>query len=299
MLFAQTFTETSLTAAFAEYRAVFLAGRNLAKRTRAEYGRDVADLARFLKGACGLSSTSQVDKHHLELYLQELDRRLYASETRRRRVAVIRSVCRFLLERGYVRVDPSEQLAPLPAEAPLPRTLSRVECQWLRQALRLSDRESIWRDSALIELLLGTGITLSETAALICAAIHLPERHGTEFTAAGRVRVVGAGSRERVLTLPAEACAAISRYLTVRPRVADPHLFITRFSHGMQPRAIERAVEKYLKEAGIRGASIRTLRHTFAVHLVRTEDDLEVVRQIMGLDRIRQLDPYLRYRTHD
>src|SRR5215207_5557705 len=101
MLFAETL-DTSLTAAFAEYRAVFLVGRDLAQRTRSEYGRDVADLVRFLKGACGLSSPSQVDKHHLQLYLAELDRRALAGETRRRRVAVIRSFCRFLLGRSYV-----------------------------------------------------------------------------------------------------------------------------------------------------------------------------------------------------
>src|SRR5215207_1244972 len=133
MLFAETI-DTSLTAAFAEYRAVYLAGRDLAKRTRVEYGRDVADLVGFLKGACGLSSPSQVDKHHLDLYLAELDRRLYASETRRRRVAVIRSFCAFLLERHYVPTSPSEQLAPLPTEAPEPQILSRADYERLQHA---------------------------------------------------------------------------------------------------------------------------------------------------------------------
>src|SRR5215212_10182968 len=141
MFFAQALTETSLTAAFAEYRAVFLVGRDLAQRTRAEYGRDVADLVGFLKGQCGLSSPSQVDKHHLDLYLTELDRRLLASETQRRRVAVIRSFCSFLLERGYVSVSPSEQLAPLSAELKEPRLLTRGEYQRLQHALLQSDRD--------------------------------------------------------------------------------------------------------------------------------------------------------------
>src|SRR5215207_11559417 len=153
MLFAETI-DTSLTAAFAEYRAVYLAGRDLAKRTRVEYGRDVADLVRFLKGECGLSSPSQVDKHHLDLYLAELERRRYASETRRRRVATIRSFCRFLLERGYVPSSPSERLAPLSAELQAPRLLSRAEYERVQDALRLSDREQVERDDALIELFL-------------------------------------------------------------------------------------------------------------------------------------------------
>src|SRR5689334_16371872 len=147
MLFAQTLTGTSLTAAFAEYRAVYLAGRDLAKRTRAEYARDVADLVRFLKGPCGLSSPRQVDKQHLERYLAETDRRLYANETRRRRVAVIRSFCRFLLERGYVPVSPSEQLAPLAAELKQPPILSRGDYLRLHEALRQSLRQHVERDA--------------------------------------------------------------------------------------------------------------------------------------------------------
>lgn len=296
MLFAQT-TRNSLAAALIEYRAVYLTGRRLARRTRVEYGHDVAELVRFLRDVCGLNSPPQIDKRHLDLYLADLDHRPFAAETRRRRVAVLRSFCRFLFERHYVPVDPSENFAPLPPEPPPPRILSRMECQRFRQALRLSDRDSVWRDSAFIELLLGTGITLSEVTALTCTAVHLPERHGAEFTSPGRLRVVGTGLQERVLMLPAEACSAINRYLTIRPRVSDPHLFLTRFGHGMQPRAIERALEKYFDDAGIGGASVRTLRHTFAVNLIRTEPNLELVRQIMGLDRVRQLEPYIQYRS--
>lgn len=293
MLFAET-TDSSLAAALVEYRAVYLTGRRWARRSRVEYGRDAAELVTFLRGKCGLTSPRQVDRQHLDGYLADLDRHPLAAETRRRRVAVTRSFCRFLFERRYVGVDPSETLAPLPHEPPPPRILTRLECRRLRQALRLSDRDSVWRDTALIELMLGTGITLSEAAALTGTAVRLPERHGADFTSAGRLRVVGTGSQERVLTLPAEACTAISRYLTVRPRMADGHLFITRFGHGMQARAIERAVEKYFVDAGIGGASVRTLRHTFAAQLVQTEPDLELVRQIMGLDRVRQLDSYVR-----
>ena len=106
---------------------MYLAGRDLAKRTRAEYGRDVADLVNYLKGQCGLSSPRQVDKRHLDLYLAELERRPLAGETQRRRVAVIRSFCSFLLERGYVAVSPSEQLAPISAELKEPRFLSRSD----------------------------------------------------------------------------------------------------------------------------------------------------------------------------
>src|SRR3954471_21948177 len=193
MLFAQTSTETSLTAAFAEYRAVYLVGRDLARRTRAEYGRDVADLVSFLKGPCGLSSPSQIDKHHLDLYLAELDRRLYAGETLRRRVAVIRSFCSFLLERRYVATSPSEQLAPLSAELKESLVLSRGEYQRLQLALAHSLRDNVERDTALIELFLQTGIRLSEAAALNRFDIQLPDGRSTDQATVWRLYIRGNG----------------------------------------------------------------------------------------------------------
>src|SRR3712207_908658 len=117
MLFAQT-TDSPLAAALTEYRAVYLPGRRFARRSRVGYGHDVVELVTFLKSRCRLTSPRQIDKRHLDLYLADLDRRPLAAETRRRRVAVIRSFCRFLFERRYVPVDPSEKLAPLPQEAP-------------------------------------------------------------------------------------------------------------------------------------------------------------------------------------
>jgi len=294
MLFAQTLTETSLTAAFAEYHAVFLAGRDLAKRTRSEYGRDVGDLVSFLKRTCGLSSPSQVDKHHLKLYLAELDRRALAGETLRRRVAVIRSFCTFLLERGYVPVSPSEQLAPLSAELKEPLILSRSEYRRLQLALSQSLRDHVERDAALIELFLQTGIRLSEAAALTRFDVHLPQWTGADTADVGRVYIRGMGCRERLINLNPKASQALRAYLAVRPAVPDSHLFITRFGHGMQPRAIERAVEKYCQDAGIPGASVHTLRHTFGTHLVAQGIPLDLVRRIMGLNRVRQVDLYAR-----
>jgi site-specific recombinase XerD len=241
MLFAQTI-DTSLTAAFAEYRAVFLAGRDLAKRTRAEYGRDVADLVRFLKDRCGLTSPSQVDKHHLDLYLVELDRRVYASETRRRRVAVIRSFCSFLLERRYVPSSPSERLAPLTPNAATPRVLSPDECQRLRQALRSSDRETVWRDAALIEVLLGTGVTLSEAASLMCAAVHLPERVGAEFVDTGRLHILGIGTQARVVALPTTACAVAPHSSVVRGRALDTRRVHRASGRARLPELVRRRV---------------------------------------------------------
>jgi len=193
-----------------------------------------------------------------------------------------------------VAISPSEQLAPISAELTEPRVLSRSDYQRVQEALAQSLRDHVERDAALIELFLRTGIRLSEAAALNHFDVQLPQRLSPDPAEVGRVYIRGKGRRERLITLNPKACQVLSAYLAVRPAVPDSHLFITRFGHGMQPRALERAVEKYCRDADIPGASVHTLRHTFGTHLVAQGIALDVVRQVMGLNRVRQVDLYAR-----
>ena len=71
-------------------------------------------------------------------------------------------------------------------------------------------------------------------------------------------------------------------HLGSRKHLDNPHLFLTKFGRGMGPRSIQQMVEKRLAEAVIQGASVHTLRHTFATHSVRKGTKLDVVRQVLG-----------------
>jgi site-specific recombinase XerD len=137
------------------------------------------------------------------------------------------------------------------------------------------------RDVALIELLLQTGLRLSEAAKLTTGSMELPSKIAKDGVP-GSVHVVGKGRKDRTLTLNWKACRAIRDYLATRPNVESPALFVTKFRAGMSPRAIERTVAKHLKSASILNASVHTLRHTFATHHVKNGTNLNTVKDMLG-----------------
>jgi integrase/recombinase XerD len=283
----------SLSNCQSEYETVFLPARNLAPRSRMEYGRDIADVVGFLTSECHLSAPIDIDKHHLDLYLAELDRRAYRGETRRRRVVAIRSFCSFLVERGYVPLNPSDRLVHPVTEQREPRLLSKAEYQRLQLAAAQSPRSSAVRDAALIEVLLQTGIRLFEAATLLLSDIQLPQRISPEPDNVGSLRVFGKGRKERTIAVNYKACKALKAYLAVRPVSADQHVFLTKYRTGMKRRAIQTMVEKYLSAANIYGASVHTLRHTFGTHMVKQGAKLPIVRDVMGHASTRRTELYV------
>lgn len=85
------------------------------------------------------------------------------------------------------------------------------------------------------------------------------------------------------MTLNAKACEALPGYLLVRPTDGeDDRLFQGKFHRGIGPRSVKSIVAKYLRAAGIRGASVHTLRHTFAVHTLKHGTDPELLQKVLG-----------------
>lgn len=266
----------TLDQALAQYRAEVFTARNFAPRTREEYARDLADLVRFLTERAGLRTVDALHLRHLEGYLAELDRRGLKGSSRRRKVAAIRSFCRFLTHWGYLAANPADRLIPPHREYEQPRVLTEAEYQRLQLAVAHEVR-----DAAIVELLLQTGLRLSEAARLTLSDVTLPGKISKE--ASGSAQIRGKGRRERTISLNWKACKALKSYLAVRPKgAADPHLFLTKFGAGMGPRAIQLLIEKHLRAAQIAGASVHTLRHTFATHHVKKGTSLKVVQDMLG-----------------
>jgi site-specific recombinase XerD len=288
MLLTGMTATTSLADALHLYETEFLAARNLAVRSRREYLNDLKDLLVYLTSVAGVSDPAQVSRRHLEGYLAELDRRGFSGSTRRRKVASIRSFFGFLQDAGMIQVSPALKLIPPDRERMEPRVLSEGEYKRLLEAVR-----GDIRDQAIIELLLQTGLRLSEVSRLHVNHVSLPTKISKEPGFVGSVTVLGKGRKQRSVTLNYKACRAIKNYLSVRPAADDTHLFLTKFKKGIGPRGIEKLVEKYLKEAGIPNASVHTLRHTFATHTIKKGTKLEVVRQALGHESLETTSIYV------
>jgi site-specific recombinase XerD len=271
-----------------EYERVHLASRNLAPRTRTEYLGDLRLLLTFLNERCHLTVVQEVQLAHLNAYLAELDRKGYSGAARRRQLSSIKSLFHFLLETGAISADPTQKLIPPEREYKQPRVLTEPEYKRLQLTCAHQTR-----DAAIIEVLLQTGMRLSELSRLTVAQLELPVKVTRDVTSVGAVRIFGKGRKDRTLTLNWKACRAIKAYLAIRPKVDDPRLFLTKFGQGIGPRAIENVVSKYLEEAGIEGASVHTLRHTFAKEHVKRGTRLPVVQKALGHESLQTTSIYV------
>jgi len=266
-----------LTSLLEEYKEVYLPSRNYASKTREYYIRDVAEMTEFLTTK-GTTDASKIELPHLMVYLAELDKRKLAGITRRRKTFAIKSFFHFLEMQDYIKVNPANRLIPPRSEERTPRVLTEEEYKRLQLAVANEPR-----DAAIIELLLQTGIRLSELARLTINDITLPNKINADPGNVGELVVrQGKGRKDRVLSLNYKVCRVLKTYLKLRPQIPTPALFISKFKAPITPRGFEWIVGQYLKKANVRGASVHTLRHTFGTHMVKNGSNLRTIQEMMG-----------------
>jgi site-specific recombinase XerD len=268
--------EITIREATEEYKEVYLPARNLAERTREEYTNDLVDLVEFLE-TTGIKRVGDVGLIDLERYLAELDRRGYAGSTRKRKAVVIRSLFAFLYVSGHITNNIANKLIPPLAENDLPRVLTQNEYHRLLKACGHNKR-----DGAIIELLLQTGIRLSELTRLSISDVELPSRNSGQTKEMGSLQILGKKGSSRILPLNNKACKAIGDYLLVRPDSNSNILFLNRFKEPLGQRGVQKVVHKYLELAEIHGASVHTLRHTFGAHHIAKGTCPKTVQKVMG-----------------
>ncbi len=149
------------------------------------------------------------------------------------------------------------------------------------------------RDAAIIELFLQTGMRLSELCRLRLTDVDLPGKANPDLGNVGQATIFGKGRKERTVTLNWKACQALKAYYAIRPDVPLFEIFITKFKTAITPRSVEKLLSKYLTQAGITGASVHTMRHTFATAHVRKKTDLKVVQTALGHANIATTSRYV------
>jgi integrase/recombinase XerC len=225
---------------------------------------------------------------HLQAFLAHLDAQQLSGVTRRRKTASIKAFFDFLTAMGVVTNNPAKQLVPPEREYKEPRFLTTQEYQAL---LRACAHET--RDAALVELFLQTGIRLSEAVKLTIYDIDIPKHVRADGEQMGSIAIQGKGRKSRTLPLNYRVCRALRAWLTARPSITDPALFVTKFREPMGARAIQRMVAKYCRQAAIKDASVHTLRHSFATHHVAKGTDLKAVQEALGHESLETTAIYV------
>ena len=269
--------DLDLKQAIGEYRDIYLAYRNFADRTRGEYINDLEDLVEFL-GGLRIADVRDVKLNHLVRYMAELDRRGFAGSTRKRKTISIKSFFSFLYTEGCTAINVAKQLIPPLVEARRPRYLTADECKRLLESARGNTR-----DYAIIQLLLHTGIKLSELTRLTVNDLQTMEATDNKGNKVEYIRVVGnQRNKGRVIPLNQKACSAIEDYLSNRAGSTSGFLFLNRIGERLSERGVEKIVGKYLKLAGISNASVNSLRHTFGTYHAAKGTDKITVQEVMG-----------------
>ena len=250
-----------------------LSATRLAPRTVDAYRRDLVDVTVFLGG-----SPEKATPDQLAAYVASMRARGLAATTIARRIAALRSFYRHQMLIGARTDNPAADLE-LPRRArTLPRTLSPGEAERLIEAASGIAPRAL-RDRALVELMYGAGLRVSEAVGLDRAAVDLERR---------LVRCLGKGSKERVVPIGWEAAGALRRYLARgRPyldRRHRPELFLNAQGGALTRAGAFLILRKLAASAGLEPGRVHPhlLRHSFATHLLEGGADLRSVQEMLG-----------------
>lgn len=271
----------TLQEGLAYFEAVGMPVLNLSARSRQEYHNDLSDLIKFLNERW-IFKLKEVGLRHLENYQAEIDHRGYKASTCNRKTHAIKSFFKFMHRHNIIPTNVAGRLIPPPANRREPRFLSQGEYQHLRQACQDHPQ-----DAAIIELLLQTGMLLSELTGLTIFDVDIPEQITSDTNTTGVIRVTRKKGGIEALPLNHKACSALAEWLKVRPDVGHDSLFVTTFNTPMSKRTIQYTVDKYLEKAGIKDASVQTLRHTMATHYLAKGGDLQMVHRMLGNESLK------------
>jgi integrase/recombinase XerD len=270
----------------------------MSRHTVAAYRRDLNRYAAYL-AQLGVTDTSHVTSAMIGNYAGRLREGIagpdgdgwveapLANASVARAVIAVRSLHRFAVAEGLTGDDPARTVRPPKPPRRLPKALSLEQVQAML-AVPATDTEVGVRDAALLELLYGTGIRISEAVALDVDDVERLARTPADEPAPG-LRVLGKGGKERIVPIGSYARGALDAYL-VRGRAAlaargrgTPALFVNARGGRLSRQSAWAVLQSVADKAGIAAAvSPHTLRHSYATHLLDGGADIRVVQELLG-----------------
>lgn len=262
--------------------------RNASKYTIRNYTTDLCAFFDFLKAQDAKTLITDVDKHIVRSYLSHLYDAGIAKGSIARKISAIRSFYRYLHREKIVSANPAASSSSPKLGKRIPSFLSIDE---INKLLSMPDSTTPLgkRDKALIELIYSSGLRVSEIAGLKLPQLNIET---------SELRVLGKGSKERVVLMGKPALSAMNSYINHGRRFlagddSVNYIFLTRLGAPITERCVQLVLDKYARKAGFKKRiHPHLLRHTFATHLLDGGADLRVVQELLGHSNLQTTQIY-------
>ena len=252
----------------------------MSQNTVASYCSDVDKFLEFYKGRL-----EDVSPEDVEDYLQARD--MLSSRSQARVLSSLRSFFDWLVLEKVIKDNPCDRVDGPKIGRYLPNVLSEDEVAAMIDSVSPSTWQGV-RDKAILEVLYGCGLRVSEAVNLRISCLFMKE---------GFVRIIGKGNKERLVPIGEMAVEAVEDYMRVRPAPADADssdvLFLNRFGRSLSRVSMFTMIKTQALAAGIRkDISPHTFRHSFATHLIEHGADLRMVQEMLGHESIATTEIY-------
>lgn len=251
--------------------------KGLSQNTLGAYRRDLRQFEYWLLAASA-TDLLQVRKADIEQYLADRLRQRLSARSTARLLSCLRGFYQWQVRENRIATDPTAEISAPKLPRSLPKSLTEAEVEALLAAPDTDDMLEL-RDRAMLELLYASGLRVTELVSLQLSQVSLSQ---------GVVRVVGKGSKERLVPMGEEALLWIQRFLRdSRPLLlagaTSNVLFPSKRGQQMTRQTFWHRIKRFAQRAGIeKHLSPHTLRHAFATHLVNHGADLRVVQLLLG-----------------
>ena len=246
--------------------------KGLSPNTVKSYQSDLSIFLKWLSSNCN-SSFKNTKSEDIELFIKHLFQLGFKSTTINRKISSIKTFYIYLKKQKLIDIIPTENIIVPKQEKNLPKSISEKEVETLLNSINGSNNIEL-RDKAMMELLYATGVRVSELVNIKLNDIDFNRRV---------IRVIGKGSKERLVPFGEKAFIALNNYLALRENRITKEIFLSNRGTGITRISFWNRVKFYLNRCGLSiEISPHTLRHAFATHILNRGADLRSVQMLLG-----------------
>jgi len=271
--------------AISKYLRYLKIERNASSHTIKAYKTDLDQFFRFcinfLEKERDQITLEQIERLTIRLWLGKLSDDGLSKSSIARKVAAVRSFFKYCFRRGIAEQNPAHLLIVPKKDTPLPKTATQEDIGRMMALAKRNSPEST-QNRAILELLYGTGMRLSELVELDT---------GDFDTDLKQIKVTGKGAKQRILPVGGEAFKSLVMHLESRRELfgertdkdAEKAMFLASGGQRIYPRAVQRLVKDYFTRASeVTQKSPHVLRHSFATHLLDKGADIRIIKELLG-----------------